>query len=95
MNQLCEHLEAVTNEPKPAGGCGPCLAMGDTWVHLRFCATCSAVGCCDDSKNRHARAHARETGHQVMRSKEPGEMWAYCFEDDLGVIVPGEEAWAS
>ena len=82
----CTHLDAVeADSPRPEGGCLDCLAMGDTWVHLRYCETCGMVGCCDDSKNRHARAHAMEQGHPVVRSLEPGENWAWCFEHGVGV----------
>lgn len=69
--------------PVPEGGCPTCIEMGDTWVHLRFCVTCGAVGCCDDSKNQHARKHAAAGGHPVIRSKEPGDSWAYCYEHDM------------
>jgi signal transduction histidine kinase len=81
----CEHLEAVENTPKPEGGCEQCLAAGDTWVHLRFCVECGQVGCCNDSKNKHASRHAAESGHPVMRTKEPDENWAWCFVDEMGV----------
>jgi hypothetical protein len=40
------------------------------------------VGCCDNSIGKHATGHARETGHPVIRSFEPGEDWLYCYEDD-------------
>ncbi len=93
MDQACEHLLSIPAMAKPAGGCDPCLERGDTWVHLRFCVTCGAVGCCDQSKNRHARAHAA-TGHPVARSKEPGEMWAWCYADEMGVEVAVPETWA-
>ena len=65
-----------------------CLATGDDWVHLRFCATCGQVGCCDDSTNRHASRHAAEAGHPVMRSKEPGENWAWCVDHRMGTQLP-------
>ncbi|MEK7252792.1 MAG: UBP-type zinc finger domain-containing protein [Actinomycetota bacterium] len=94
MDTACEHLVAVRADPKPDGGCGPCLERGDTWVHLRFCVTCGAVGCCDQSKNRHARAHAASTGHPVARSKEPAEMWAWCYQHEAGIAVDGAETWA-
>jgi uncharacterized UBP type Zn finger protein len=94
MQTICQHLESVPNDPKPRGGCGPCLAKGDTWVHLRFCITCGAVGCCDQSPNRHARAHAAQPGHEVARSAEPGEMWAWCYPDNTGVDLDGPEHWA-
>jgi hypothetical protein len=77
----CEHLAAVENTPKPEGGCPDCLATGDSWVHLRFCVTCGRIGCCDDSKNRHATRHAAASGHPVLRTKEPDENWAWCVVD--------------
>jgi signal transduction histidine kinase len=83
----CEHLEAVENTPKPEGGCLDCLAAGDTWVHLRFCVTCGRVGCCDDSKNRHATKHAAAAGHPVLRTKEPGENWAWCVEHEVSLTL--------
>lgn len=92
--QSCEHLAAVGDAPKPPGGCVACLAIGDTWVNLRFCVTCGIVACCDASKNRHARRHAGEAGHPVARSRQPGEMWAWCYPDDEGIDLPFEESWA-
>ena len=62
--------------------------MGDTWVHLRMCLSCGHIGCCDDSKNRHATGHWHETGHPAIISFEPGERWRYCYEDDL--LAPGD-----
>jgi uncharacterized UBP type Zn finger protein len=68
--------------PATPDGCEECLATGDEWVHLRLCMTCGHVGCCDDSKNRHARGHFRHDAHPIVRSFEPGERWLYCFADD-------------
>ena len=82
MSAPCTHLENIPLVDMPDGGCEDCLAIGDTWVHLRYCVACGHTGCCDSSKNKHARAHAGSTGHGVVRSKEPGEHWAYCFPDD-------------
>jgi len=56
--------------------------MGDTWVNLRLCLTCGQVGCCDNSKNKHATAHHKETGHPVIQSYQPGEAWRYCYVHD-------------
>ncbi|HEX9890388.1 MAG TPA: ATP-binding protein [Nitriliruptorales bacterium] len=84
-DEPCDHLDDISTGPRPEGGCAECLEMGDTWVHLRYCDGCRAVGCCDDSKNRHARAHATASGHPVVRSLEPGEDWAWCFEHRVGV----------
>ncbi|MDX1659058.1 MAG: cyclic nucleotide-binding domain-containing protein [Nitriliruptorales bacterium] len=84
---ICEHLEAPMDGDRPSydEGCPDCREAGDTWVHLRYCNTCGKVGCCDDSKNRHARQHANGTGHVVVRSLEPGEDWAWCYEHRIGV----------
>lgn len=94
MSTACSHLMETPNDPKPGGGCPQCFAVGDTWVHLRFCATCGAVGCCEQSKNQHAKKHWSGTGHPVIRSKEPGEMWAWCYSDAVGITLDGEETWA-
>jgi CPA1 family monovalent cation:H+ antiporter len=81
----CEHLAAHHDRfvpPRTPHGCEECLAIGDTWVHLRLCLDCGHVGCCDSSPNRHARAHFHEDDHPVMRSFEPGEEWRWCFVDE-------------
>ncbi len=54
-----------------------------TWVHLRACAECGEVGCCDSSVGKHAEAHFHETDHPVMRSIEPGEAWRWCYVDEV------------
>jgi CPA1 family monovalent cation:H+ antiporter len=81
----CIHLEkADTNViPKTPEGCEECLKTGDTWVHLRLCLICGHVGCCDNSKNKHATKHFHTTQHPVIKSFEPGEDWKYCYVDDL------------
>jgi uncharacterized UBP type Zn finger protein len=86
----CTHLEHVRIErlPESVEGCQDCLLTGDPWLHLRICLECGKVGCCDDSPNRHARAHAAETGHPLIRSLEPAETWSWCFMDGIGLHVP-------
>jgi CPA2 family monovalent cation:H+ antiporter-2 len=79
----CGHYAVIQPVLPSAPGCEECLQLGDTWVHLRICVTCGHVGCCDDSPNRHARAHADEPGHPIIRSIEPDEQWGWCFVDDL------------
>ena len=59
--------------------------MGSPWCHLRICLACGQVGCCDSSPNHHASTHARESGHVLMRSIQPGESWAWCFADQLAM----------
>jgi CPA2 family monovalent cation:H+ antiporter-2 len=80
----CEHFAGVTlrHPPADATACPECAAAGDTWVHLRMCLQCGHVGCCDSSKNRHARRHHERSGHVLLRSVEPGENWGYCYVDD-------------
>jgi hypothetical protein len=67
----------------PTGtGCAQCDA-GDGpgwWLHLRRCARCGNVGCCDSSPSQHASGHADQTGHRVARSFEPGESWFWDYE---------------
>jgi signal transduction histidine kinase len=88
-SRLCEHLQYLPVAPRPLGGCQACLGAGDAWVHLRFCVACGQVGCCDDSKNRHATRHAEDSGHPVLRSKEVGEDWAWCVVHEVGVPLAG------
>ena len=86
----CTHLDHVliTELPATADGCVDCLALGGVWLHLRICLECGHVGCCDDSPNRHASAHARSTHHPLIRSLEPGEDWCWCFVDELAMRIP-------
>jgi hypothetical protein len=55
MSSRCTHLDAVKTDRPNTEACEECFRTGDTWIHLRLCRTCGHVGCCDDSKNRHAR----------------------------------------
>ena len=82
-NPECPHVDLV--EPVPPAGtvCDRCIAMGDDWVHLRACLSCGRVGCCDQSKNKHATKHYHETGHPLIQSIEPGDDWIYCYVDDV------------
>jgi CPA2 family monovalent cation:H+ antiporter-2 len=81
--ERCRHGDRAREVVPSAAGCEDCLASGDRWVHLRLCMTCGHVGCCDSSKNRHATKHWQATSHPIVRSLEPGEEWAWCFEDRL------------
>ena len=73
---------------RPSGtGCVECEATGSWWLHLRRCARCGHIGCCDESLNRHGTAHFHETGHAVEQSFEPGEDWFWDY--DRGAYVDG------
>ena len=72
--------DGIDTTVKPSGdGCVECLAAGGWWFHLRRCAQCGHVGCCDSSPSRHATGHFHETGHPVMQSFEPGEDWFWNY----------------
>src|SRR5579871_2918989 len=84
MAEGCPHAADHIKPVKPASkGCEECLKTGDTWVHLRMCAECGHVGCCDSSKNRHARAHFHQTQHPIIQSAERGEDWRWCYVDEV------------
>jgi hypothetical protein len=80
---LCEHLAHSKYVAPKTHVCAECVAMGDSWVHLRTCLTCGNVGCCDSSKNKHATKHFHSTGHPVITSAQPHERWLWCFVDQL------------
>lgn len=80
----CDHLDQIVLDVVPsADGCEDCLAQGTRWVHLRRCATCGHVGCCDSSPMRHATAHVHTSGHAIVQSFEPGEDWLWCYVDEV------------
>jgi len=83
MPETCPHLQTIRDVTPWASGCEECLKTGDTWVHLRLCLSCGHVGCCDNSKNRHATRHYHETHHPIIRSLEPGEDWGWCYVDNM------------
>ena len=56
-------------------GCVECLASPKGWwFHLRRCAECGHIGCCDSSPSQHASKHAAATGHPIIASFEPGKI---------------------
>ena len=67
------------NSPPTGTGCLECEKAGGWWFHLRRCAKCGHIGCCDTSPAQHATAHARATGHALITSFEPGEHWFYDY----------------
>ena len=89
----CTHAGALRLPPLPVAAreglaCPACVAAGEPWVHLRRCATCGRVGCCDSSPNRHARAHADACGHPLIEPLSEGEgRWVYCYADDAEAVA--------
>lgn len=88
MSTACAHFDRIQITETDTDVCPQCVESGDDWVHLRMCLTCGAVGCCDDSVNKHATAHFEETGHPLIRSIEPHEDWRYCYLDSSLVREP-------
>jgi hypothetical protein len=83
----------VNPASKPSGnGCMECLASPKGWwFHLRRCAECGHIGCCDSSPSQHASKHAAATGHPIIASFEPGEDWFYDYEKQGMITIKGVE----
>jgi phosphoribosyl 1,2-cyclic phosphodiesterase len=59
-------MQGVDPGIPPSGtGCAECEEAGGWWLHLRRCAQCGHVGCCDTSPQQHATRHAKQTGHPL------------------------------
>jgi hypothetical protein len=85
---VTHHNHDIDPAAAPSGtGCAECLATGGWWLHLRRCAKCGHIGCCDSSPSRHATGHFEATGHPVIASFEPGEDWFYDYR--TGGFVQG------
>jgi hypothetical protein len=73
-------MDQIDPTVRPSGpGCADCEADGGWWLHLRRCAACGHVGCCDSSPSQHASAHSAATGHRIAQSFEPGEDWFWDY----------------
>src|SRR4051812_33360043 len=83
----------INRASQPTGdGCVECLASSTGWwFHLRRCAECGHIGCCDSSPGQHATKHAMETGHMIIASFERGEDVFFDYEKQAmikGVKLP-------
>lgn len=73
-------IEGIDPVALPSGpGCMECEETGGWWVHLRRCAACGHVGCCDTSPSQHATKHFQMSGHRLVQSYEPDESWFYDY----------------
>lgn len=82
-------MKGIDVKVRPSGtGCVECLRDGTWWFHLRRCAQCGHIGCCDSSPHQHATRHFQETGHPVIQSFEPGEGWFWDFASEQQVEGP-------
>jgi hypothetical protein len=81
--------DGIDPAAKPSGtGCVECMAAGRWWLHLRRCAECGHIGCCDSSPNQHASKHYADTGHPIITSFEPDEHWFYDYRKEQFVTGP-------
>ena len=70
MSSVCTHPDSIeVTAPDQIAGCEDCLAIGDTWVHLRMCMTR------EDRLLRPSEspcnAHAGESGHPIICPPSP------------------------
>jgi hypothetical protein len=73
-------VQGIDPSVPPSGtGCVECQETGGWWYHLRRCAQCGHIGCCDSSPSQHASHHAADAAHPVTRSFEPGETWFWDY----------------
>ncbi|MET9493035.1 UBP-type zinc finger domain-containing protein [Nocardia sp. NPDC006630] len=80
---MSEKIEGIDPSAAPSGpGCQDCDAAQGWWLHLRRCAQCGHVGCCDSSPSQHASKHFKDSGHPFAQSYEPGEDWFYNYATD-------------
>ncbi|MEP9417166.1 UBP-type zinc finger domain-containing protein [Gordonia sp. VNQ95] len=82
--ELARYGADPAGDPPPENGrndqCQDCVQLGEQhWSHLRECLECGHIACCDSSPRKHATAHFTASGHPVMRSAEPGELWRWCY----------------
>lgn len=71
----CVHAPPETASPR-SDSCEEC---GSTY-NLRVCTKCGHVGCCE-SQRGHNTAHARASGHPVIRSLPlDGGSFTWCYE---------------
>jgi hypothetical protein len=74
--------------PPSGSGCVECVDSGGWWLHLRRCARCGPIGCCDSSPSQHASHHAAATGHSIIQSYEPDEDWFWNYATEKFLIGP-------
>lgn len=74
-NSVCPHFNGTVHEPL-ADHCQEC---GSTFS-LRVCTACGHVGCCE-SQRGHNTAHAKASGHDVIKSLPfDGPHFTWCYQ---------------
>ena len=85
MAETCTHLGTIRKVTPSARGCEECLKIGQEWFHLRVCRSCGHVGCCDQSKGKHATKHFHRSKHPIIEGYDPPEGWGLvlCGRSDV------------
>ncbi|MGH7141348.1 MAG: UBP-type zinc finger domain-containing protein [Minisyncoccia bacterium] len=83
MQKTCTHTDQIKDVTPHPKGCEECEKTGDEWVKVRLCLTCGHTGCCDSSKNTHARKYFEGMGHPIIDSFEPPHEWRWCYTDKI------------
>jgi CPA1 family monovalent cation:H+ antiporter len=75
--EQCPHLAATPQGTTvETTACAECGLTSPT----RVCLTCGHIGCCE-STNGHGSAHARESGHPIIRSLPLSpSSFTWCYE---------------
>lgn len=73
MTKDCTHFDGSIAAPR-GDKCEECASI----TNLRVCTTCGHVGCCE-SQQGHNTAHAKATGHHVMKSLPLGKGFTWCY----------------
>lgn len=93
VKATCPHLASVVDVQPGLEVCESCMEYGGVWKTLRQCLVCGRTDCCDSSPNRHARAHRRETGHQLVRTLEEGQDWSWCYACEVTLRRQEDGEW--
>jgi hypothetical protein len=94
VNTACPHVANVIDVAAGLEVCESCMERGGVWKTLRQCLMCGRTDCCDSSPNRHATAHFNETGHEIVRTLEPGQDWAWCYACEKTIRRGVDATWS-
>ena len=93
VNATCPHIAKVVEVAPGLDVCQSCMEFGGVWKTLRQCLMCGRTDCCDSSPQRHATAHNRETGHEIVRTLEPGQDWSWCYACEQTLRRQADGTW--
>ena len=63
--------------PPSGTGCAECEKVSGWWFHLRRCAKCGNIGCCDSSPSQHASGTPLHRLPLVRASSRRTWFWSY------------------